>query len=566
MVLFDGEKLSINVNRKNYNQLLKIAESDNESEYLHNACIFCFSPTKHIAHQLYELDKNFTDEAKIFLQEKKIKSQNEIKDDDFEKLYPFQKEGVKKLLSDDRNFLLADEMGLGKSVQGAMYLKLKENSLPALIVCPASLKLNWSREIEKWTKVKTHIISGKNPEYYSEEFIKKYPVWIINYDILGNENKEEKENELKRKKYCKENKIPYKKKTIKVNGWCDEINRHNFKTIIADEIQYIAEPETIRSRAVKQICDNNAKKIFLSGTPYETRTSQFFTCLNILNPRLFPNEWAFKMRYCNPVRTYFGWQFNGLSNAEELHQKISTLMIRRLKKDVLTELPPKQRMIVPMEISDRDRKIYEQADFELEQAILNHETNPLVKLSALKQASFDAKSKSIIQWIKDYLEINNKLVVFVYHKKAFDLLMNEFEKISVGINGATPNNQRQMNVDRFQKDDKIKLFIGQIKACNAGLTLTASSATCFVEFGSTCVMHQQAEDRVHRIGQEADCVMAYYLVIDNSVDMDCMNTLNIRNADIQKVMNNEDNDVMFDSEIDMSQDIIKEYKKRKNIK
>ena len=189
-----------------------------------------------------------------------------------------------------------------------------------------------------------------------------------------------------------------------------------------------------------------------------------------------------------------------------------------------------------------------------------------MKVSALRQAIFQAKSKSIIQWIKDYLTVNGKLVVFVYHKKAFDLLTNEFEKICVGINGATPNNQRQVNVDKFQNDDKIKLFVGQIKACNAGLTLTASSATCFVEFGSTPSMHEQAEDRVHRIGQEADCVMAYYLVIDDSVDIDCMNTLNIRNADIKKVMNNQDGDIMFDSESNMNENIIKEYKKRKNIK
>lgn len=484
----------------------------------------------------------------------------------FSKLYHFQQEGVKKLLLNDRNFLLADEMGLGKSVQAAMYLKLKDDSLPALIVCPASLKLNWSREIEHWAGYRTYIINGKNPEYLSDDFVRKYPVWVINYDILAMENKEEKENELKRRKYCKEHGIPYEKKMIKVSGWCDEINRHNFKTIIADEIQYIAEPETIRSRGVKQICDNDSKKIFLSGTPYETKTSQFFTCLNILNKKLFPNEWSFKMRYCNPVKTFFGWQFNGLSNAEELHQKISTLMIRRLKKDVLKELPPKQRIVVPMQISESDRKLYDEADRELEETISSGEKLPLLKVSALRQASFQAKSKSIIQWINDYLTINDKLVVFVYHRKAFDLLTNEFEKICVGINGATPNNQRQVNVDKFQKDDRIKLFIGQIKACNAGLTLTASSATCFVEFGSTPSMHEQAEDRVHRIGQEADCVMAYYLVIDDSVDIDCMNTLNIRNADIKKVMDNQDGNIMFDSEGNMNLNIIKEYKRRKNIK
>lgn len=563
MVIYDGEYLCVNVNRKNHKQILKLAET-NKFEYLSDVGIICFPPTKNIAKYLFDIGCDFDESAKIFITNNK---QNEIKinDSNFDKLYDFQKEGVKTLLSSDKNYLLADEMGLGKSVQGAMYLKLKQDSLPALIICPASLKLNWSREIENWTGYKTYVINGKNPECLSEDFIEKYPVWIINYDILGSEDKQEKQAEENRRKYCKQHGIPYKKKIIKVKGWVDEINKHNFKTIIADEIQYIAEPETIRSRGVKQICSNNSKKIFLSGTPYETRTNQFFTCLNILNPKLFPNEWAFKMRYCNPKKTYFGWQFNGLSNGEELHDKISTLMIRRLKKDVLKQLPPKQRMIIPMEISESDRKLYEQADRELQQAIENKETNSLVKLSALKQVSFQAKSKAIIQWIKEYLEVNDKLVVFVYHKKAFDLLIKEFEKISVGINGATPNNERQINVDKFQKDKNIKLFIGQIKACNAGLTLTASSATCFVEFGSTCVMHEQAEDRVHRIGQESDCVFAYYLIIEDSIDIDCMNTLNDRNSNIKKVLNNQDNELMFDSNEDMNQDVLIRYKKRKNI-
>ena len=261
-------------------------------------------------------------------------------------------------------------------------MKLKQDSLPAVIVCPASLKLNWSREIEKWTGVKTYIIEGRTPETLSQEFVKKYPVWIINYDILGVENKEEKLKETERKKYCKENGLYYKPKKLDVYGWVDEINRHNFNTIICDEVQYIAESDTIRSRGVQKICKTKAKKIFLSGTPYETKTSQFFTALNILNPKLFPNEWQFKMRYCNPVKTFFGWQFNGLSNGQELHEKISTLMIRRLKKDVLTQLPPKQRIIIPMQVSDSERKIYEQADKELQEAIENKETNALARRSA----------------------------------------------------------------------------------------------------------------------------------------------------------------------------------------
>lgn len=567
MVRFDGQYLCVQVNRNNYNYLLKIARKSEHFEYIQNARIMVLSPTKEIVNKLKILEIPFHDSMKelVFDSETIQENDSEIKDNDFEKLYDFQKEGVRKLLSNNKNFLLADEQGLGKSVQGAMYLKLQQGSLPAIIICPASLKLNWSREIEKWTKVKTYIIEGRTPEYLSEEFIKKYPVWIINYDILGQENQEEKKAELERKKKCKENGEWYKARKLKVHGWCDEINRHDFRTIICDEVQYIAESETIRSRGVQQICENDSRKIFLSGTPYETKTIQFFTALHILDKRLFPNEWQFKMRYCDPKKTYFGWQFNGLSNGKELHEKISTLMIRRLKSEVLTQLPPKQRMVIYLQVSEKERKIYDVADQELTEALENKETNALVKLSALKQASVQAKKNSAIQWINDYLTINDKLVVFVYHKSTFESLMNEFKEISVGINGETSIKDRQKNVDLFQNDSKIKLFIGNIQACCTGITLTKANATCFIEFGRSYPQMVQAEDRVHRISQEADSVFAYYLVLPDSVDNDCMETINERSVNINKVMDNIDSK-MFESENDMNLQVLKKYKERKHIK
>lgn len=573
MVIYDGERLCVQLTKgKDFRVVLEIAKESEYSEYLSNVGIYCLPPTRRNALKLFEAGYPFDESAKIFLN-KKIQHEKEtcIKNEENstykipDGLYPFQKEGVKQLLSDDKNYLLADEMGLGKTVQACVYLALKENSLPALVICPASLKLNWAREVEKWSGVKTYIISGRMPERLSDEFLKKYPVWIVNYDILGSEDKAEKEAELARQKECKKNKEPYKKKILKVYGWCDEINNHNFNTIIADEVQYIAEPETIRSRAVQQICDNKAKKIFLSGTPYETRTSQFFTCLNILNKKLFPSRWAYLMRYCDPIKTYFGWQFNGLSNADELHQKISRFMIRRLKKDVLTQLPPKNRIIVPMAVSERERKQYNDVDADFLDAISRGETNALQRLAQLKQASFEAKRNAVLQWIKDYLQINDKLVVFVYHKATFDFMLDTFKGVSVGINGGTKVEDRQKNIDRFQNDEKIKLFVGQIKACGAGITLTASKATCFIEFGQTCVEVEQAEDRVHRIGQKADSVTAYYLILEDSIDCDIMETLNAHNKDMKKVLNNEDDCEMFNIG-DMDKDILKRYKERKGIK
>ena len=224
MVIYDGERLCVQLTRgKDFRVVLDIAKESEYSEYLSNVNIFCLPPTRRNALKLFEAGYPFDESAKIFLKDKIKKEVKEI-DCSYkipESLYPFQKEGVKQLLSDDKNYLLADEMGLGKTVQACVYLALKENSLPALVICPASLKLNWAREVEKWSGVKTYIISGRMPERLSDEFLKKYPVWIVNYDILGSEDKAEKEAELARQKKCKENKELYKKKILKVYGWCN---------------------------------------------------------------------------------------------------------------------------------------------------------------------------------------------------------------------------------------------------------------------------------------------------------------------------------------------------------
>ena len=577
MVIYDGEKICVQLTRgKDWKKVLELAKEVGEFEYLQSIGVMCLPPTKKVARTLYELDYTFDESAKIFLQHpsKNILQTSTASFGDVdlgipEQLYAFQKEGVKTLLTTKKNYLLADDMGLGKTCQVCTYLALNKDSLPAVVISPASLKLNWARELKKWGNINSYVISGRNPEYLSEEFLEKYPVWIINYDVLGTENEEEKKEEQRRKKFCEENGEKYKKRLPSVEGWCDEIIRHKFKTIIADEVQFIADEETIRARGVKKICTiPDSRKIFLSGTPYETRTSQFFTCLNILNPKIFPNKWAFLMRYCGAKKTFFGWQFNGLSNAEELHSKISTFMIRRLKKDVLTELPPKQRIVIPMDVSASDRKIYDDMDKKMEQALENKETNALSTLAHLKQSSFESKKHAIVQWIKEYLLLqHNKLVVFVYHKDAFDFLMETFKGKCVGVNGGTKNELRQDYVDKFQKDEKINLFIGQIIACGAGITLTSAKAVAFVEFGQTVVQHEQAEDRINRIGQTADSITAYYLILENSVDEDVMSNLEKHNKDLKKVLNNEDDAELFssDNELDLSKAVLETYKNRKKL-
>ena len=591
MVIFDGEKLIVSLNKKNYRGVLELGETISDFEYLPSINSAILPPIKNVARRLIELGCYFDESAKIFLTNPKPEMDFKSIDKKLE-AYPFQKEGVKIMLNSPGNVLLADEMGLGKTVQGALYLRYKKDSLPALIISPASLKENWKKEIKTWTGKDSYIIEGRKPEKISKEFLAKHPVLIINYDILGQDNKDDKEfqNQLKLKiKKLKERVLLAKdneKKQrinekiymyqnvkrnfkIRVEGWCDVLSQLSFNTIIGDEIQYISGIDTIRTRATQKISFSipDSKKIFISGTPYETKTLQFFPCLNILDNKHFKNEYKYKMKFCDPEKTRFGWKFDGLSNAEELHRIISKFMIRRLKKDVLKDLPPKVRSVIPMKIKASDRKMYDRIDGELTLAIINKEKNALSKLESLKQASFQAKKESMIQWIKDYLEINDKLVVFIWHRESCEILEKEFKGICVSITGDTPSKKRDAIKEEFQNNLEIKLFIGQIKSAGVGLTLTASKAVAFLEFGSTAPGMEQAEDRVHRIGQEADSVLAYYLIMENSIDEQIMKVLNRRNKDLKKVMDNKDEDLFEpEKELEFSKMILNEYIQDKKLK
>lgn len=447
-------------------------------------------------------------------------------------LYPFQRDGVDWLISrGKKHSLIGDEMGLGKSVQAASYLAADEKNVPAIIVCPASLKINWQREIEKWTPYEALILSGNEPYEITRSQLEKTQVIIINYDILG---REKKHGKLKT-----------------VTGWVTALAELPIATIIADEVQYIASPDAHRTKCFRWLClsSPNARRIFLSGTPYTTRTSQFFTALNLLDSETFRKRWDFYMRYCDAKKTYWGWTYDGLSNADELNAKVSRVMLRRLKVDVLKDLPPKQKIVVPLETNASDMALYarELADIRATAKIRAiSETQKGVCFAKLKRLAYHAKKRAAIAWIKDYLAVENKLVVFVYHHDAFEELMREFEKIAVGLNGETPQAKRTEAVDKFQTDENIKLFIGQVEAAGVGLTLTAAHATAFVEFGATAVACAQAEDRVHRISQSAESVEAYYLIAPNTVEERIADTIVSRNANQKRVWDGVESDDFFD--------------------
>ncbi|MFA5151286.1 MAG: DEAD/DEAH box helicase [Clostridia bacterium] len=403
-----------------------------------------------------------------------------------DELFSYQKIGVEFIEKNNGRALITDEQGLGKTCQSLTWLKIHPELFPVIIVCPASVKYNWAREAKKWlTNPDLQIISGTQIYNLSKKII------IINYDIVKN--------------------------------WLEKLIEIQPKVLILDEVQAIKNGSTIRTKAIKKLAKNVKHVIGLSGTPILNRPIEFFNAINLIDPFLFPSQWRFAMRYCGAKHNGFGWDFNGNSNTVELYEIITNaIMIRRLKKDVLPELPEKIFSILPFEINNRDKYIEAEKDFisfirktkgeQAAERVSNAEI--ITKIETLKQIAVDGKILQIIDWINEFLETGEKLIIFGVHKFILDIISREFKNISVKIDGSTSSLERQKNVDLFQTDPTVKIFIGNIKAAGVGINLTAASNILFLELPWTPAELSQAWDRSHRIGQSKKVIIYQSIAID----------------------------------------------------
>ncbi len=407
------------------------------------------------------------------------------------RLRPFQREGVAFIESRKGRALIGDDMGLGKTCQALSWLRLHPELRPVVIVVPASLKLNWKREVKMWigAEEKVQIISGrKNGCALTGKII------IINYDIL--------------------------------ESWLEALIAHQPKVLIYDECHYMRNSKTIRTKAAKKLAKSCNHVICLSGTPIVNRPMEFFNPINMIRPDVFPSFWNFAKEFCGARNNGFGWDFTGATNTDKLHKLLTeTIMIRRKKADVLKDLPPKIHTILPFEISNR--KEYNRAAEDIiawifenegqEKAHKASQAEVLVEFEKLKQLAVQGKMAAAVEWITDFLESGEKLVVFATHTKTLDLLQEEFKAISVRLDGSTSQKDRQAAVDRFQTDDSVRLFLGNTKAAGVGITLTAASNVIHMELPWTPGDLEQASDRCHRIGQH-DAVNIWIPVALNTIE------------------------------------------------
>ena len=411
-------------------------------------------------------------------------------------MMPFQRAGLEFVEATGGNCLIADQMGTGKTVEALAYLALHPEMRPAVVVCPASLKLNWQREAEAWLEAGDRIEvikTGKMHDLTATTI-------IINYDIL--------------------------------KRWLPELIRIQPEILILDESHSVKNPKAARSKAAAELAAEVPHKILLTGTPVLNRPAELRNQLEIIDPEQYNkrNWFQWHLRYADAHKIRIGynktaWDFSGASNLEELAESLKTIMIRRTKAEVLPELPDKRRQTILIPIDNR--KEYDRADKEflewvaeqkgVEAAERASSVEQLAKVEYLRQIAVRGKMKQALAWIENFLESGEKLVVFATHKATIHALEREYGTMAVKIDGSVSSEKRQAAVDKFQTDPATKLFIGNTKAAGVGITLTAASDAAFLELDWTPALMEQAEDRCHRIGQK-NAVNVYYLLAEKTID------------------------------------------------
>jgi SWI/SNF-related matrix-associated actin-dependent regulator 1 of chromatin subfamily A len=433
--------------------------------------------------------------------------------------FPYQAIGIEFMIASGGKCILADTQGLGKSLQALGYIAHTKQK-KTLIICPASVKVSWSLEINKWTNLKHVVLSGK--DNIDAEMINKNDIFVVNYDVMKLFVDTRIVEIFNKKKMKKEKRKVFELKPL--------FNLFKFDCVVCDEYQKIKNSTASRTKMVQTLVKDSKSILLLSGTPLMNRTKELFNGLNLIDPLTWDNWFMFTKKYCDGHYGDYGWVSDGSSNTEELRQRISKYFIRRLKEEVATDLPPKTRINIPVELSDEKQREYNIAlesfreylknikkkkDIQIERTL---RAEQIAKLNTLREITSQGKIEFAKELIQSILDSGEKTVIFSVYNKPLELLYKEFKDVSVMITGKTSMEDRKNAIYNFQNNKKIKLFMGGLLSAGTGITLTAGSNVVFIDFSFVPADHFQAEDRVHRIGSEAEKITIYQLYAKDTID------------------------------------------------
>jgi len=431
-----------------------------------------------------------------------------------------QKEAIQKLVENKR-YVLADDMGLGKTTS-TIIAALESNAKKVLIICPASLKINWQREIENYTKKQVYIAEGKN---FSEE----HDFVIINYDIIKNFHDPKKKDD-------------------------SQILRAGFDLVVIDEAHYIKNPQAQRTKLINDFVKKVDRLWLLTGTPMTSRPIDYYNLLNLVDSPVAKNWMAFVIRYCEGYQFKVGarkvWNVMGASNLEELRDRTSNLVLRRLKEDVL-DLP--EKIITPVYLRLKSKKYEEVMGdyynwYEKNTDESKSLTVQFTKLTVVRQVIADEKTLHTIELAENIIEQGKKVIIFCNFTHSLEKIIEHFGKTAVRLDGSMSKPDRQLSVDKFQEDPKVMVFVGNIKAAGVGITLTAAEAVIMNDLSFLPSDHSQSEDRAYRYGQKNN-VLVYYPIFENTIEGIIYDILNKKKQIIATVMGDVKNEVDIVEEI-----------------
>jgi SWI/SNF-related matrix-associated actin-dependent regulator 1 of chromatin subfamily A len=456
-------------------------------------------------------------------------------------LKQFQAEGVAYLEAHDGRCLLADDMGLGKTVQVMAYAH-KCQKFPMLVVCLNSLKFNWRNEICAMTgaQYKINIVGKTYPKKTLARFKARFPNVTYSRDPMPGQD-------------------IYISNFNSLHRLVDDLVALKLNYVAIDESQRIKNPKAKRTEALLKLVNGevmkkeNGKKFlkkinngifsvtFMTGTPFVNRPSELWTTVNTVGRHLKDfstwNNFAFK--YCGAYNNGYGWVFNGATHEAELHKLLTeTIMLRRLKDDVLKELPSKQYKVIAL---DFDRTEYDIAEAAFDgkvdwkagiKAMVELGANApsskleIVAAQKLKEMAARAKMPAAVEWIKEYTEDGEKLVVFAHNIDVLNYMYDELVKDSEYTNavchimGGVSDEQRDEAQRRFQTDDTAKVMIVGNTVGGEGWTFTASQAVAVIQLPWTPGELSQMGDRVRRIGQLGDHCTIFILTASDTIEDD----------------------------------------------
>lgn len=375
-------------------------------------------------------------------------------------LLPYQEDGVRWMLG-RRAMLVADEMGLGKTITACGFINCYPRIRTVLVVCPASMRLTWYKASVNWLTTR--------PETFT----------VLSYEKMV--------------------------QLDKTAPW---------DLVIFDEAHYLKNKDAIRSREARKV--KARVKVLLSGSPIPDRPIDGWHLLHLLNPEKFhwKTYYRYGVKFCGGKQVYVSrrkkvWDFTGASHLDELANVLAPVMLRRLKRDVATQIPPKTRRVVEFPMEGLKKDVLDLIAVEAELAITDYST-------ARRELGI-AKIPLAASFIENMMEQNIPTVVFAHHLEVIEQLTKRLKAWSpVVLTGATSEIKRNEAIEKFMGGGT-NLFIGQMIAAGTGITLTRSSHVVFAEQSWQPGVIQQAEDRVHRVTQD-NPVTIYYLVFENSLD------------------------------------------------